>query len=77
MNKRVLIALAAASVLVLALIIWAGFAALGYFWRQAPARTFASIARRSKGCASRSAGTTGRARMRSKWSSPRPEYERT
>ena len=35
MNKRVLIALAAASVL--ALIVWAGFAALGYFWRQAPA----------------------------------------
>ena len=37
MNKRVLIALAAASVLVLVLIVWAGFATLGYFWRQAPA----------------------------------------
>ena len=37
MNKRVLIALAAVSVLVLALIVWAGFATLGYFWRQAPA----------------------------------------
>ena len=75
MNKGVLIALAAVSVL--ALIVWAGFAALGYFWRQRPGRIFASIARRSKGCAWRSAGTTVRARMRSKWSSPRPEHERT
>lgn len=36
-NKRVLIALAVSLVLALALIVWAGFAALGYFWRQAPA----------------------------------------
>ena len=37
MNGRVLIALVAASVLVLVLIVWAGFAVLGYVWRQAPA----------------------------------------
>ena len=36
-NKRVLITLAVSLVLALALIVWAGFAALGYFWRQAPA----------------------------------------
>ena len=37
MNKRVLIAIAAVSLLVLALIVWAGIAVLGYLWRQAPA----------------------------------------
>ena len=52
---------------------WPRSASQGRCWRQRPARTFASIARRSKGCAWKSAGTNGRARMRSKWSSPRPE----
>lgn len=37
MSKRVLIALAATSVLALVLIVWAGFSALGYSWQQAPA----------------------------------------
>lgn len=37
MTKRVLIALGAVSVLVLVLIVWAGFAVFGYVWRQAPA----------------------------------------
>ena len=36
-NKHVLIALTVSLVLALALIVCAGFAALGYFWRQAPA----------------------------------------
>ena len=56
---------------------WRRSVSKGRCWRQRRGRIFASIARRSKGCAWRSAGTTGRARMRSKWSSPRPDHERT